>query len=108
MYEKNLLKSSGVESQKKTGLEMTKKAFQPKIEQISFPKAVTVLDTDLSEKRISLPNMASMASKSGINIQMSTNGINDRVKNMLGNGLKLTDLKSRQQLTGIENLKKKI
>jgi hypothetical protein len=52
MYEKNLLKSSGVESHKKTGLEMTKKAFQPKIEQISFPKAVTVLDTDLSEKRI--------------------------------------------------------
>jgi hypothetical protein len=52
--------------------------------------------------------MASMASKSGINIQMSTNGINDRVKNMLGNGLKLTDLKSRQQLTGIENLKKKV
>lgn len=39
---------------------------------------------------------------------VAATGLDDRVKSMLGNGLKLGDLKTRHNLAGIEQLKKKV
>ena len=97
VYDRNL--------QMKTGLE--KKAFQPKLNQISFGNKLTSVSKQPEgpkRNQFGLP----LSKPINVPLNLPVGGADDKVKSMLGTGLKLDDIKSRQKIAGIEALKKKV
>ena len=94
----------------KTGLELKKKVFQPQLNQINFTKPSTPsIVVAENRDKFGLPKSLNIPVAPITSMQPTqANAVDEKVKTFLGGGLKLTDLKSRQNLAGLEALKKKV
>jgi len=96
----------------KTGLELKKKAFQPKLGAISFgnkpPTAFMAPSTVRRNADITKRDSFGLPFAKPLNPVQEETGVDNRVKTMLGNGLKLQDLKNKQSIAGLEGLRKKV